>query len=208
VNSVTQSLLVKPGMEIRAQDCNALVMLVDQITPQRSAKTRRRHLTNGVITSTNARAGRSQADHEFKVAVSDDDGTGPQVRFSSTGFIGGFEPTIKEMPISRADPVTGLTPAVPVPADQFAPMGGDRYQALLYFRVTLSSDWIISTVNPEVLKDPPTSTPWTAWKLIAFLLRDGQDGPVSPSQMLFFNQSFEATQRRPNGYFKPWFSAE
>jgi len=202
-----QRLLVRPGMEVTADLWNELVTLVDQIGRPRGGGARRRHLPSGVITSIDSGPrGAAKIDHAFKATLTEAEGV-VKIQFGR-GFIGGREPTIEGKPISEDDPETGERPSLAVRPDQFAPIGAERFQSIVYFRVTLNRDWTIVSVIPEALKAPPEKAPWTAWKLIGFLLRDGQDGPASFRQMLVFNQAFAATQRRENGFFRPWFSMQ
>ena len=104
------------------------------------------------------------------------------------GLVNGVEPVLSaagaDVPISgNAD---GVIPRLDFTKADFDANG----QALLYLKVDLDGgdgsggEWLLKRISPVVLP-APAGAPWTAYKLLGFLLLRG--GAVRYRQMCFFN---------------------
>lgn len=109
------------------------------------------------------------------------------------GMIAGRVPTIDQKPITK----TGTQLAV----GKDAIKDGVGY---VFARVTLDPSWNVTKAELVALAKPPASAPWIAYKLIAFILDDGNGNPDHVEPMVFFNVGLGISDQRRTGRFKPW----
>lgn len=107
------------------------------------------------------------------------------------GTIGGVEPVIPgdtDVPLSGTD--TLPPPSFLVPAEAFSPAG----EALVYFELQITPNWIIERIVPVVFAAYPPEESWKARKLALLLRTDGTFW-----RALYSNQGWLAVNRRTNG---------
>lgn len=97
------------------------------------------------------------------------------------GLIGGVEPSIGGIGISRIDPATGRTPQLLVPTSLFA-----AGEVGIYFRCTLTKEWKVEKAEPIASAEVPKLQPWFADKLAAIVYPTGEVW-----RALYFNQGYQ-----------------
>lgn len=101
------------------------------------------------------------------------------------GLIGGVEPSIGGIGISRIDPATGRTPQLLVPTSLFA-----TGEVGIYFRCTLTKEWSVEKAEPIASAEVPKLHPWVADKLAALIKPNGEVW-----RALYFNLGHEAIRK-------------
>jgi len=180
------SLEVSIGDDIRAEDHNALVRAISR---------RRIRGGPGVLikqfddhTSISYTAPRRSLRHAWKPSLTTYDGKAA-VTFSK-GLINGVEPTVGGFRISADN-------KMPLVIDEYDEDLGD---CLVFAELDLDlQTWAIRSARMIASPTVPKFKPFTARKLIAVI---NEDGSVYPR--CFFDLGFAATNRKPNGVFRPW----
>lgn len=186
MNDDLASLEVSSGDEIRASDHNALVKAIGRRTlrggPGVLIKQFDDHTSVSFITR------HAPIRHAWKPSMTSYDGK-PAVVFSR-GLVNGIEPTVGGFRISAEN-------RLPLVLGEFDPFLGE---CLIYVQLQLDvQSWNISGATMITSAEPPPFKPFTARKLIAIAT---QDGSVIPR--CFFDLGFAASNRKPNGVFRPW----
>ena len=200
----------RPGDEITAADWNELLAWIAKATPQATPGQRRRELSDGVILSRKAAGLVKRYSHAWKVSL--EEGAGGRVRVTMrAGSIGGVEAAISGRRLNEPDS-NGVLPFLEAARGDFQTSGPDTVttRAMVYARVTVGKDFEVEKVEPTILSAPPKAQAWTAWKLLAVLLRDASDpdGAIRMEQVALFHLGFAASdQRKTIGRFRAWFWA-
>ena len=182
------SLYVKPGDLIRAQDHNRMADAIARRHLRGGKGVRLRQLdTHCVIEYLPPKVVR---DYPFRITahVLDRDKTGLTFR---RGLVNGIEPQVLGVAMSEADPLE---------LSGFDPETGDL---LVYLQVRLNLDtWKVDQAEIVTMASPPTSKAFHAWKLLAICNADGSVDPRAFRDFALFTSN-----RRTSGYFTPWWTA-
>lgn len=194
-----ESLIVRKGQEITADHHNRLVRFADRLTLQRGALKGRQDsdgFTPRITVSTTL-----SVSHAFKVAVTAGQNPDEQLATFTLGHVAGIIPTIDDRALDDLDE-NGDPPALIVKADAWKKHGrGER--ALLMFRYELThDDFTVAKVVPVAVPEPPAAAPYTWHKLIAILQRT--DDEIRATQICFFSQEFDTSERTATGRFHAW----
>ena len=111
------------------------------------------------------------------------------------GLIEGIEPTIDGVPISGKDGV--------IPAFTVTPAAFSAGEALIYFRLSLSTGWGVTKIEPFASAEAPGTQPYIADKLALILFADGTFW-----RAMVANQGHLAINRRPEGIAQHLFWAK
>ncbi len=197
-----EKLRVHSREKILADHHNGLVMFAETLTILRG-RIKGRQLSDGFIPRIDV-AVKTSVSHPFKVKVSEDE-DGKPVVFMRAGHVNGVIPILGEGDKARAlDDLDDNDDPPPLAIDEAAwqPRGtGERALVMLRYELR-TGDASVAKVVPVVVAEPPARKAWTFHKLAAILRR--KDGTVTPSQQIFFDQYFDASNVGKDGTFTAW----
>jgi hypothetical protein len=191
-----QSLEVKPGQRLSLRLWQRLLKAIEERTMRTGRYVRLHHSPDGVIVNTGSQQGGTGVVHSWQMTAEAGDNDGADVSFYQRGLVNGVEAQIRDakgqlapMCPSRTggevDPDAGDTPKLTVSEDKFDSAGVSR----IYAKITVNklSTTSIDAVELIASEKTPTRIPFTAFKLIGFILMD--DGSPTVEQHCFFDQT-------------------
>ena len=190
-----QSLEVKPGQRLSLRLWRRLLKAIEERTMRTGRYVRLHHSPDGVIVNTGSQQGGSGVVHSWQMTAEAGDNDGADVSFYQCGLVNGVEAQIRDangqlasMCPSRtgdSDPDSGDTPKLTVSEDKFDSAGVSR----IYAKITVNklSTTSIDAVELIASEKTPARIPFTAFKLIGFILMD--DGSPTVEQHCFFDQT-------------------
>ncbi len=179
-----ERLLLKTGEQPTAAHLNALNAIIAQQQQLGGRNVRRRIYPWGTHTHYTGSGGSAESSPIFGPSIGGSKSAGYTVTWER-GLIEGVEPTIEGVPIS-GDKDTKKVPSFLVPPEAF----GDTGEALIYFRLVLTTEYTVEKIEPFAARETPKSQDYVADKLALLLFEDG-----SHWQALQFNQGHLAINR-------------
>ena len=185
------SLEVKPGQRLTLRLWRRLLKAIEERTMRTGRYVRLHHAPNGVIVNTgDGIGGGSGVVFSWQMSADSGPDGGAVVSFFQRGLVNGVEAQIRNdqgvlVQMSTLD-ANGNTPNLTVTKDKFNSVTGI---SLIYAKITVNNlaTTVIYSVELIGCAALPSRIPFTAWKLIGFILM--ASGTPVAEQHCFFDQT-------------------